>query len=122
MDSVQTEAEMRIWVAEGIANGLRPWFTKFSGTLYDRRWLPVVERIYNWHHQSERYLRNETPLARVAVVYSQQTATFYGGDRAREKVEDHTLGLYQALVEARIPSRWFTITCLTPTTLTGSNF
>jgi hypothetical protein len=36
-------------------------------------------------------------------VYSQQTASFYGGERARAKVEDHALGFYQALVEARIP-------------------
>ena len=46
-DSVQSEPEIRLWVAEGTANGMRPWFTKFSGTLYDRRWLPVVERIYD---------------------------------------------------------------------------
>jgi len=36
-------------------------------------------------------------------VYSQQTATYYGGDRARERVEDHTLGFYHALIEARVP-------------------
>ena len=102
-DSVQSEAELRAWVVEGTANGLRPWFTKFSGTLYDRRWLERVERLYTWHHAAERYLRNERPLARVAVVYSQQTATFYGGERARQKVEDHTLGFYHALVEARVP-------------------
>jgi hypothetical protein len=102
-DSVQSEAEIRIWVSDGIANGLRPWFAKFSGTLYDRRWLRVVEDIYKWHHGAERYLRNEASLARVAVVYSQQTAAFYGGERAREKVEDHILGMYQALIEARIP-------------------
>jgi hypothetical protein len=102
-DSVQSEAEIRIWVAEGTANGLRPWFTKFSGTLYDQRWLKVVEDIYNWHYRAEKYLRNEAPLARVAMVYSQQTATFYGGARAQQKVEDHTEGFYHALVEARIP-------------------
>jgi hypothetical protein len=102
-DSVQSEAEIRIWVAEGTANGLRPWFTKFSGTLYDRRWLKVVEEVYGWHYRAEKYLRNEAPLARVALVYSQQTATFYGGTRAQAKVEDHTQGLYHALVEARIP-------------------
>jgi hypothetical protein len=62
-----------------------------------------VEEIYNWHYQNERYLRNEEPLARVALVYSQQTAAYYGGDQARAKVEDHTLGFYQALIEARIP-------------------
>ena len=36
-DSVQSPAEIRVWVAEGIANGLRPWFVKFGGVLYDRR-------------------------------------------------------------------------------------
>ncbi len=102
-DSVQSAAEIRVWVADGIANGLRPWFTKFSGMLYDRRWLKVVEEIYGWHHACERYLRNEESLARVALVYSQQTAAFYGGPRAAQKVEDHTLGFYQALIEARIP-------------------
>jgi hypothetical protein len=102
-DSVQSAEEIQLWVADGIANGLRPWFTKFSGTLYDGRWLKPVEELYTWHYRNERYLRNEQPLARVAMVYSQQTATFYGGDQARAKVEDHTLGFYQALVEARIP-------------------
>jgi hypothetical protein len=97
-DSVQSGAEVRLWALDGIANGLRPWFTKFSATLYDRRWLPVVEDLYGWLYRNERYLRNQQPLARVAIVYSQQTAQFYG-----RKVEDHTLGYYQALIEARIP-------------------
>ncbi len=69
-DSVQAEAEVRIWAADGIANGLRPWFTKFSGTLHDRRWLGVVEDLYTWCHHIETYLRNEAPLARVGLVYS----------------------------------------------------
>jgi len=102
-DSVQSEAELRAWVLEGTANGMRPWISKFSGTLHDRRWLDPVARLYDWHHANEKYLRNERPLARVGVVYSQQTATFYGGDRARQRVEDHTLGVYHALVEARVP-------------------
>ncbi|HSU30603.1 MAG TPA: beta-galactosidase trimerization domain-containing protein [Bryobacteraceae bacterium] len=102
-DSVQNGDEIRLWVADGIANGLRPWFTKFNAKPIDRRWLPVVEEIYRWHYDNERYLRNEDSLARVAMVYSQQTATYYGGEKARAKVEDPALGFYQALVEARIP-------------------
>jgi Hypothetical glycosyl hydrolase 6/Beta-galactosidase trimerisation domain len=102
-DSVQSEAEIRMWVLDGVANGLRPWFTKFAGTLRDRRWLSVVEKVYQWHYRNERYLRNEEPLARIAMVYSQQTAHNYGGAQARQKVEDHTLGFYQALIEGRIP-------------------
>ena len=100
-DSVQSEAEIRLWVAEGIANDLRPWFTKFGAVLQDERWLPTVEKIYQRHRRWERYLRNESSLASVALVYSQQTAWFHGGER--EKLEDHTLGWYQALIEARMP-------------------
>jgi hypothetical protein len=102
-DSVQSGDEIRLWVADGIANGLRPWFTKFDCKVIDPRWLPVVEEIYKWHFANEAYLRNVRPLARVGMVYSQQTAEFYGGDNARSKVEDPSLGFYQALVEARIP-------------------
>jgi hypothetical protein len=102
-DSVQSGDEMRLWVADGMAQGLRPWFTKFNAKVIDRRWLPVVEEIYNWHHANEAYLRNERSYARVGMVYSQQTASFYGGEKARALVEDPALGFYQALIEARIP-------------------
>ena len=102
-DSVQSEAETRIWVAEGIANNLRPWFVKFSGTLYDRRWLKVVEKIYQWHYRAEPYLRNVAPLARVAMVYSEQTDRYYGGQRWQEQSKGHGLGMYHALIEARVP-------------------
>jgi Hypothetical glycosyl hydrolase 6/Beta-galactosidase trimerisation domain len=102
-DSVQSDDEIRLWVADGIAHDLRPWFTKFDCKVIDSRWMPVVEEIYKWHAANEPYLRNERPLARVGLVYSQQTATYYGGDDARTKVEDPSLGFYEALVEARIP-------------------
>jgi hypothetical protein len=102
-DSVQSAPEIRMWALDGIANGIRPWFTKFGGVLRDRRWLPVVEEVYNWHFRNQRYLRNQSNLARVALVYSQQTARFYGGAQARAKVEDHILGYYHALIEARVP-------------------
>lgn len=102
-DSVQNPDEIRMWVAEGVANGLLPWFTKFGAALYDRRWLEPVASFFQWHAANERYLRNTAPVADVAMVYSQQTAQFYGRDQARAKVEDHTLGFYQALIESRIP-------------------
>jgi Hypothetical glycosyl hydrolase 6 len=102
-DSVQSEPEIRLWVAEGTANGMRPWVTKFSGVLYDRRWLAPVERIYEWHFKNERYLRNEKPLARVAMLYSEQTDTYYNGFGPGDRVEDHGLGMYHALIESRVP-------------------
>ncbi len=103
LNSEKSPAETRLWVIDGIANGLRPWFNKVSGGVHDKRGLKVIEDLYTWHHKSERYLRNVEPVARVAIVYSQQTAEFYGGPQARAKVEDHTLGFYQALIDSRIP-------------------
>jgi hypothetical protein len=102
-DSVQSADEVRLWTADLVANGMRPWFTKFAGTVHDPRWLAPVEGIFTWCHGVERYLRNERPLARVGLVYSQQTAWSCGGHRVRERVEDPALGWYQALVEARVP-------------------
>ena len=58
-DSVQSGDEIRLWVADGIAQDLRPWFVKFNAKPIDRRWLPVVEEIYQWHYANEDYLRNE---------------------------------------------------------------
>jgi hypothetical protein len=102
-DSVQSEAEMRVWVAEGTANNMRPWFVKFAGTIYDKRWLSVVEKIYDWHYRCERYLRSTASLARVAMVYSEQTRKHYGGQRWQERSSGHELGMYHALIEARVP-------------------
>ncbi|HEY6226423.1 MAG TPA: beta-galactosidase trimerization domain-containing protein, partial [Verrucomicrobiae bacterium] len=97
-DSVQNAAEFQLWAADGVANDLRPWFTKFAGTIRDPRWLDPVAEIYQRYAKWEKYLRNEKPLARVAIVYSQQSSWFHGGP-----VEDHINGWYQALIEARIP-------------------
>jgi hypothetical protein len=97
-DSVQSEAEIRVWAVDGIAHGLRPWVTKFNAKPLDRRWLKPVEEIYKWHWENERYLRNTANLARVGLVYSQQTARYAVAD-----AEDSIRGAYHALVEARIP-------------------
>src|SRR4029450_4666767 len=113
-DSVQSEPEISLWLAEGTANGMRPWVTKFSGVLYDRRWLPVVERSDEWHYANERYLRNETPLARVAVLHSEQTSAEHAGVAQGDRHEDHLLGMYHSLVESRIPFELVHEAFLTP--------
>ncbi|MBI1177292.1 family 10 glycosylhydrolase [bacterium] len=97
-DSVQNAEEIRLWVADLVANGMRPWFTKFGGVLRDERWLKPVEEIYQKLAGWEKYLRNERPLARAGVVYSQQTNWFGAGHE-----QGHINGWYQALIEARIP-------------------
>ena len=102
-DSVTSNAEIRIWVLDAIANGMRPWCSKFSATLHDRRWLNGVEELYLWTEKHRRHLTCQQPLARIALVYSQQSAWYYGGEHADAKLENYALGWYQALIESRVP-------------------
>ena len=102
-DSVTSNSEIRIWLLDAVANGMRPWCRKFSGTLHDERWLKGVEEVYLWTEKNQPYLTHQRSLARIGLVYSQQTAWYYGDGHADAKVENYALGWYQALVESRIP-------------------
>ncbi|GAB3784403.1 family 10 glycosylhydrolase [Spirosoma horti] len=113
-DSVQSDAEIRIWVAEGTANGMRPCFVKFGGDIYDKRWMEAVAKVYEGYHKNETYLRNTASMARVGVVYSEQTDRNYGGKPWQQKSSDHLDGIYQTLVESRVPFDMVNDRLLTP--------
>ncbi|MGI6725715.1 MAG: beta-galactosidase trimerization domain-containing protein [Christensenellales bacterium] len=102
-DSVQEKAELELWVSEAVANGLRPWFTKFSVQVFDNRWMLVVKALYNKYKKWEKYLRNIDSCAEVALMLSQHSAKRYAGNRLNELLEKPLNGFYQALIEARIP-------------------
>jgi hypothetical protein len=102
-DSVQSAAEIRVWVASGMAQGFRPWMVKFNAKPIDRRWMPVVARIYDWHWKNERYLRNTANLARVAIVAGSEQLSAASSDTGAGMPADYLNGYYQALIEARIP-------------------
>ena len=103
-DSVNTDAEIRIWSAEGVANGMLPCFVKFGATPIDKRWYKPVEKIYQGYFRSERYLRNTAPMARVAVVVNDNKGTdSYGNQPWQRDNGFHMLGMYHALVEGRMP-------------------
>ena len=117
-DSVQSAAELRLWLLECIAHGMRPWVVKFCGTLYDRRWIPPVESVYQWHFDNERFLRHTRNMARVALLWSPRTSAAIGNAKA----EAAQLGFYHALVEARIPFEMVHESFLEPRTSTASSF
>jgi len=102
-DSVQTDAEIRIWVAEGVANGMKPCFVKFGAYVLDKRWMNAVASMYQNYHKSERYLRNTASLSRIGVVFSQQTSRLYGSESWQQASNGHGMGMYHALVEGSIP-------------------
>lgn len=67
--SVAPEPEVRMWLLSAITNGLSPWMIKSSATNWDNRWIPAVERVYAWHAQNEKYMRNEENIANVAILF-----------------------------------------------------
>lgn len=105
-DSVLPAAELKIWVHTRAAHGLRPKVAKFAAAVHDRRWLQPVEEIYTFLWKAERYLRNTGyPLATVGTLFSHQTPRFYRAPAKRgHGHEDYSNGMYQALIEARIPN------------------
>lgn len=101
-DSVQNPAEMRLWVADGIAQGLRPWFTKFNANIHDSRWLDPVAEMFAIHKTLEPHLEGTSPTAEIGVVDPLTTLANYEGED-RERVEAGEFGFYHALVEAGLP-------------------
>jgi hypothetical protein len=106
-DSVQHSTELKLWVADAVANGLRPWFTKFSAQVFDARWMDVVKKLYNKYSEWEKYLIDTKSLSEVALMFSQHTVREYARNEADALVEEPICGYYQALVESKIPFDMF---------------
>lgn len=97
------EPEARMWMIEGFAGGIQPWWHHVGAYHEDRRMFRTAEPVCRWHKANEAYLINRRPLATVGVVWSQQNTDFYGRDDAAELVELPYRGWMQALIRARIP-------------------
>jgi hypothetical protein len=96
-------AEARMWMIEGIAGGIQPWWHHVGAYQEDRRQFATAEPIMRWHKAHEQYLVNRQPIAAVGVVWSQRNTDFYGRNEAAELVDAPYRGFTQALIRARIP-------------------
>jgi hypothetical protein len=96
-------AEARMWMLEGIAGGLQPWWHHVGAYHEDRRMYRTAEAVYRWHKDNAEFLVNRQPIATVGVVWSQQNTDFFGRDDADVLVELPWRGITQALIRARIP-------------------
>jgi hypothetical protein len=95
--------EARMWMINGIAGGIQPWWHMISAYHEDRRMYHTPDSILKWHKANENFLINRKPVATIGVVWSQQNTDFYGRDNAEELVELPWRGMTQALIRARIP-------------------
>jgi len=97
------EPEARLWMLDGFAGGLQPWWHHVGAYHEDRRAYRTAEPLLRWHKANEQFLVNRRPVATVGVVWSQQNYDYYGRDDAEELVELPFRGVAQALIRARIP-------------------
>ena len=95
--------EARMWMVEGIAGGIQPWWHYVGAYHEDRRIYHTAEPIFRWHKVNEEFLVNRNPVATVGVVWSQQNMDFYGREEAEQLVELPWRGITQALIRDRIP-------------------
>ena len=96
-------AEARMWMIEGFAGGIQPWWHHVGAYHEDRRTYLTAEPVMRWHKASEEFLVNRRPVATVGLLWSQQNTDFYGRDAADELVDQPYRGMMQALIRARIP-------------------
>ncbi len=106
-DSVQDPVELKLWVSEAVANGMRPWFTKFSAQIFDNRWMDPISQLYAKYKSWELWLRDTKSLAEVALLFSRDSFWKYGGEQREDLCESPLNGFYQLLLEERIPFDMF---------------
>ncbi len=97
------EPEARLWVVEGFAGGIQPWWHHVGANQEDRRQFHTIESLNRWHMENQDCLVNRRPVASVGVIWSQRHTDFYGRDDAGMLVDLPYRGMTNALIRARIP-------------------
>lgn len=101
-DSVTLAPEIEAWTNSGTVQGMLPWFTKFNGVVLDKRWEQPVIDAFLLQEKLEPLLQTTMPEAEIAIL--DPTTTLRHHDMwSRKEAEAHELGIYHALVEARLP-------------------
>jgi hypothetical protein len=101
--SAKPAVEARMWMIEGFAGGIQPWWHHVGAFLEDRRAFQTAEPEMKWYAANERYMINRVPLANVGVVWSQRNTDFYGNERAADLTDAPYRGFTEALMRTRIP-------------------
>jgi hypothetical protein len=101
--TAKPEPEARLWMLDGFAGGIQPWWHHVGAYQEDQRMFDTAEPVFRWHAENQQYLVNRRPVATVGLVWSQSNTDFYGRDNPDELVELPWRGWTNALVRARIP-------------------
>ncbi|WP_210418228.1 alpha-amylase family protein [Ruania zhangjianzhongii] len=118
-DSVTNPHELRSFVVDGFAQGARPWFSKFKADLFDHRWVEPIVEAFDWHARTEHLLEGLTVTADVALLDCRAPLGPTPWQLSDRHPRAHEDGVYQALIEARIPFEYIADETLTAERLEG---
>jgi hypothetical protein len=97
------EPEARMWMVEGFAGSIQPWWHHIGAYHEDRRQYRTAAPLMRWHARVEDVLIDREPVATVGLVWSQENVDFFGREAPEERVMAPYWGVAQALIRARIP-------------------
>jgi hypothetical protein len=101
--STKPAQEAHMWMIEGFAGGIQPWWHHIAAYHEDRRMYRTAEPIFRWYKANEEFLVDREPVGTVGIVWSQENVDFFGRDDAENRVNLPWRGIVQALIRARIP-------------------
>jgi hypothetical protein len=109
-------AENRVWAAQMVANGARPWLhlTGFFSEYFDRRGLRPMQQLFRLFRERNDVYGPRESAAEVALVYSRTTMDYVGGAEPDLNYLDGFRGAYNALMDGRVPFDLLSDKTLTP--------
>jgi len=101
--TTKAPAESQMWMYEGIAGSISPWWHTISAHHHDKRRYETALPVFKWHAENEQYLYDRTPVATIGIVYSEDNNVFYGRDDVSGNVEAPWRGWINTFTRYRIP-------------------
>lgn len=95
-------AEARMWMAAGLAGSVQPWWHHIGAHHKDRRQYKTAAPLTQWHREVQQQMVQRRPVARVAVVWSQQNVDFYGKAAPTVRTQLPQFGVINALIRKGI--------------------
>ena len=95
--------EARMWMIEGLAGGIQPWWHYVAAYHEDRRMYNSPGPVMTWTANNQEFLVNRKPVATVGIGWSQRNTDFFGRDQASDRVDAPYTGFMHGLVRARVP-------------------
>lgn len=95
--------EMRLWMNEGFAGGIMPWWHIVGASQQDTRVYERPMESLAWFLDHIRFLKDRRPMADVGILWSQENVEFYGREERVDRNEMAIRGVVRALTREGIP-------------------